>query len=376
MADKYYCYICDSVITEENKSDEHIILNAIGGHLHSYKVLCKDCNNRIGGGPDAKLAEDLSFFTDMLRVSKNRQNQHNQVMTDDEGHEIIVKDAGRNLKLRRPYINVSKGADTTTVNLAVRDKKELKAILDGLVKKGEIRHEDADAIMSKAEVTDHHPTLRTSNSISPEAFPSIIKSAVNLYVDKTGDVARVKHLVPYIEGKGDSNDVLYLHHFKELPYKTDRQQVTHMIHIEGSKETGLLYAMMEYFSIFVYIVVIDDNYSGKDINMSYSYDVVSSKEIERDFSCKLTLQNLEDFKNQPHEDYVKYLPYIQQRADDVLGIWESNTDKEMLHEIVNQTFSNYPEGCVITQNIIDDLEDNIMKFYEDKILRSFKLKKK
>ena len=42
---KYYCYICGSELTEENQSDEHIILNAIGGHLHSYSILCKKCNN-------------------------------------------------------------------------------------------------------------------------------------------------------------------------------------------------------------------------------------------------------------------------------------------------------------------------------------------
>lgn len=36
---KYHCYICGKEITEENKTDEHIILNAIGGHLHSDTIL-------------------------------------------------------------------------------------------------------------------------------------------------------------------------------------------------------------------------------------------------------------------------------------------------------------------------------------------------
>ena len=47
---KYYCYICDEELTDTNNSDEHIILNAIGGHLHSNKLLCKRCNNTLGAG--------------------------------------------------------------------------------------------------------------------------------------------------------------------------------------------------------------------------------------------------------------------------------------------------------------------------------------
>lgn len=72
---KYYCYIFGKEITAENRTDEHIILNAIGGHLHSYTIICKDCNTRMGESADAKLAEDLSFFTDMLKVRKNRQRR-------------------------------------------------------------------------------------------------------------------------------------------------------------------------------------------------------------------------------------------------------------------------------------------------------------
>lgn len=82
---KYYCYICENELTAQNKSDEHIILNAIGGHLHSDIIMCKDCNNRLGETADAKLAEDLSFFTDILRVKKNRQNAHHQIMNDESG---------------------------------------------------------------------------------------------------------------------------------------------------------------------------------------------------------------------------------------------------------------------------------------------------
>ena len=372
---KYYCYICGKEITAENRTDEHIILNAIGGHLRSYTIICRDCNTRMGETADAKLAEDLSFFTDMLKVRKNRQNRHNQVMTDDEGHEIIVDDGGRSLKLRRPYSVLDTKDGVTNVHIAARNEKELQGILSGYVQRGELTQAHMDEIMGKAKMEDHQPVLSKSNSISTEAFPSIIKSAANFYVDKTHDIARAQHLVPYIEGKADCKDVLYLHHFKTLPYKKERLQVTHMIHIEGSKDTGLLYAMMEYYSIYVYMVVIDNNYAGEDINMTYTWDVVAGQEVERDFRLPMTMKDLEDFRNQPHSQYVSFLPFVQKRADEVMAVWERANDHEDLHDAIEKAFSRFPEGCRLEPEMIAQVEQDVMDYFIKKINRSFKLRK-
>lgn len=374
MEEKYYCYICGKEITEQNKSDEHIILNAIGGHLHSNTIICNDCNNRMGETADAKLAEDLSFYTDMLKVKKNRQKRHNQVMKDDDGHEFIVEDGGRSLSLRKPYLVIDKKDNAKTVHLTARNMTELGGLLNSLIRSGDLTQEQADEITAKAKVTEHNPVLSKQTCISTEAFPSIIKSAANFYVDATHDIATVKPLVPYIEGKADTKDVLYLHHFKELPYHEEKGQITHMIHIEGSKETGLLYAMMEYYSIYVYIVVIDKNYTGEHVNMTYTWDVVAGKELKRDFSLPMTMKDLDDFRNQPHEEYVKYLPYIQKRADAVMAVWERDNDQQELHDVVEKAFGQFPEGCVLTPEIVAQIKHEVMDFFEKKIISSFRLK--
>lgn len=106
--EKYYCYLCGKELTDENKSDEHIILNAIGGHLHSYTLLCKECNSKLGEQADAKLAEDLSFFLDMLEIKKNRSNSHKQVMKDENGQEFVVHAAGAKYELRKPNVTFRK----------------------------------------------------------------------------------------------------------------------------------------------------------------------------------------------------------------------------------------------------------------------------
>lgn len=374
--EKYYCYICGDEITDNNCTDEHIILNALGGHLHSYTIICKKCNNRMGESADAKLAEDLSFYTDFLGIKKNRKHEHDQIMTDEDGHEIVVKNGGKSLALRKPYVSNEEKDGVREIKMTVRNVGELGGYLKGMVKRNELTQEQADEIFAKAKVTEHRSPLSKRIFISTEAFPSIIKSAANFYVDKTHDIATVKPLVPYIEGKGDCRDVLFLHHFKSLPYPEIKGQVTHMIHIEGAAKTGLLYAMMEYYSIYVYIVVIDRNYTGNDFNMTYAYDVVAGKEVDRQFTLPMTMKNLDDFNNLPHEEYLKYLPYIQKRADAVMAIWDTRKSHDELQEVIDKAFAKFPEGCVLTPDKIAVVEKDIVEYFEKKVFGAMDLKKK
>lgn len=363
---KYYCYICGSELTEENQSDEHIILNAIGGHLHSYSILCKKCNNDLGEKADSRLAEDLSFYTDMLKVRKNRQNPHKQIMMDKDGHEVVVKDAGRHLELRKPSIEIQKDGEGTHINVKARNKKEVSGLLRRLVKEGTVSQEDADKISSKAEIKKHKPVLTKRTVISEEAFPSIIKSAVNYYMDSYHDLNTIKQLIPYIKGEKDAKEVLFLHHFKDLPYITNSKEVTHMIHLEGHKETKLLYAMMEYYGIYVYIVVLNQNYQGPDINQTYAYDVIEGKKIERNFALTLTLKDLTDFRDLPNEEYLGYLPYIKNRADNVMKIWEQRNDADAVNSIINEVFGKYPDGTLITGEMINEVSEKVSQYLVEK----------
>lgn len=363
---KYYCYICGSELTEENQSDEHIILNAIGGHLHSHTILCKKCNNDLGEKADSRLAEDLSFFTDMLQVRKNRQNPHKQIMMDKDGHEVVVKDAGRYLELRKPSIKKGKSGEGTHVNITARNTKELSGLLRRLVKEGTVSQEDADKISSKAEIKKYKPVLTKRTVISEEAFPSIIKSAVNYYMDSYHDLNTIKQLIPYIKGEKDAKEVLFLHHFKDLPYITNSKEVTHMIHLEGHKETKLLYAMMEYYGIYVYIVVLNQNYQGPDINKTYAYDVIEGKKIERNFALTLTLKDLTDFRDLPNEEYLGYLPYIKNRADNVMKIWEQRNDADAVNSIINEVFGKYPDGTLITGEMIKEVSEKVSQYLVEK----------
>lgn len=48
------------------------------------------------------MAEDLSFYTDMLKVKKVRKNPHKQIMLDNEGREVAVYNAGEKKRIETP----------------------------------------------------------------------------------------------------------------------------------------------------------------------------------------------------------------------------------------------------------------------------------
>lgn len=137
----------------------------------------------------------------------------------------------------------------------------------------------------------------------------------------------------------------------------------------------MLYAMMEYYSIYVYMVVIDNNYNGEDINMTYTWDVVAGQEVNRAFRLPMTMKDLEDFRNQPHSQNETYLPFVQKRADEVMAVWERANDQEDLHDAIEQTFSKFPEGCKLEPGMLAQVEQEIIDFFIKKINRTFKLKR-
>ena len=64
---------------------------------------------------------------------------------------------------------------------------------------------------------------------------------------------------------------------------------------------------------------------------------------------------------------MKNLPYIKERCDRVMNIWQRRKDHEELSKTIEKAFGKYPDGCIITQEMISEIEDEIMKFIEKKL---------
>lgn len=74
------CYVCDVELIKENETEEHIILNAIGGKLKSKKLICKVCNSNFGGRIDDSLAKQLNPIANLLNIKRERGKPQNETV--------------------------------------------------------------------------------------------------------------------------------------------------------------------------------------------------------------------------------------------------------------------------------------------------------
>lgn len=98
------CKLCGKEITNENKSSEHIIHNAIGGILEDSYIYCKNCNAKYGTDQDKAFTNIFIPFVENLKIRKGRNSRGSKyygVMYDPEGNTYRVEyQAGkiRNIK--------------------------------------------------------------------------------------------------------------------------------------------------------------------------------------------------------------------------------------------------------------------------------------
>lgn len=90
-----YCAICDTLLSANNDSKEHVITEAIGGRLKVGGFICKSCNNDTGRTWDAKLASQLLPLSHVFGVTRQRGTTPALPITTTTGEKLTMKPDGR-----------------------------------------------------------------------------------------------------------------------------------------------------------------------------------------------------------------------------------------------------------------------------------------
>ena len=92
----FVCYLCRTPLNEMNKSEEHIIPNAIGGKLKSTNILCDECNNKLGKEIDESFNKIFSPFTKRIDMVRDRPDESKKIngrliLSENEKIEVSYK---------------------------------------------------------------------------------------------------------------------------------------------------------------------------------------------------------------------------------------------------------------------------------------------
>lgn len=366
------CYVCDNEINADNETDEHIIINAAGGRLKSKELICSKCNSDFGETIDGILAKQLNNLANMLMVKRHRGEPQPIIGDKQSTGEKYILEVGGKPKLTKPTIDKTVDGDKTNISIIARSEKELREILTGIARKKP--HFDIEKAMKTAQWREEYldEALHFQNVIGGnEVFRAVCKCATNFFIHKKGDVSQIKHLIPYIKGE-EEKEVVCLHYQENL-YELKPEESSHIIHLAGNQKESILYCYVDYFNTHKYLVLLNENYTGLDIKETYFFDIVNVTPIQREVTIdydRKTLLNF--FTNKDVKPFEKAKKSFDHSIALGLKRQDDHQRRELLERAIQNSLGKHPEGVPITEEMLNETIEKIMKNITPYLLRRMK----
>ena len=366
------CYVCNKEINIENETYEHIIINAAGGRLKSKELICKECNSDFGEKIDSELAKQLNSIANMLMIKRHRGEPQPIIAEKKSTGKKYKLNVGGKPIFNNPTIKKTVNGDSTNISIKARSEKELKKILKGIAKN--IQQFDVEEAMKSAQWKEEYfeEALHFQNQIGGEdVFRAVCKCAINYFIFKNGEPSQIKHLIPYIKGE-EEKDIVWMHYHDNI-YELAPDEASHIIHLVGNSEDKTLYCYVDYFNTYKYLVLLNDNYTGIDILETYYFDLINLEVIERDISINYDRETLLNFFS--NKD-TKHFERVKKSFDHSIALGLKRQDDfqrgKLIERAIQNSLGKYPEGIKITEEMINETVNEIIKNVTPYLLRRMK----
>jgi hypothetical protein len=277
------CSLCDTVITNENDTKEHIIPNAIGGRKKVRGFICKQCNNSTGHTWDNELAQQLSSMSLYFGILRERGDVQSKVFETTTGEKIQLNPDGT-LSIDKPKITIQESPKGAQFQISARTVKEAKMMRDGYLKKINKKYPDAiiEGFHEGMTFSKKYPngSMQFSDDFGGNlAGRSIVKTAVSYAVSIGISAQKCTNALQYLR---DENALACWGYYyaTDLVINRPEDQLLHCIGISGDPDEKLLLAYVEYFGFRRMIVCLDRNYSGDEIHSAYAINPITGKEVD------------------------------------------------------------------------------------------------
>lgn len=300
------CYYCRKKFDNKNvlPSKEHIIQNALGGHLHNKNILCKSCNNELEKLIDTPFIDILKpiyarlpFKTDRKSESPKLHGKHRKLEIpiiskdyrdspkkphyDSDNRILYAPTNDIGLQYKKKLINEGKISDNDRIIIRndLPGLKEYSFDLDNIVfKKGFLKIAVGFAVHCGIDPENLDLAINGDKSFvdQPMIIPYLPQSAINIYYDY-------------------NNDYYPIHLLKLMT--------------TNNKE---LYCHIELFSTFKFTVFLSKKYD-KIVKEFYIYDISNNQEIKtNDYISQFNQKLIRDSFLCPYSSFSDYLEYVNE----------------------------------------------------------------
>lgn len=150
-----------------------------------------------------------------------------------------------------------------------------------------------------------------SFSGSPGYFRAIAKICLNYYLTKGYAKQYCDTIKAYIRGENTEPGLFYYAPGNSTIHDLAENEVSHIVHLFGNKESGVLYAYIELFNMQNLIIIFSMDYDGKDIDVTYCRDVITNEELSKKISLELTREQLEQLRETSAAMEIKLFPRFE-----------------------------------------------------------------
>lgn len=334
------CALCDSAITAQNDSREHIIPNAIGGRKKIRRFICKRCNNESGRKWDDELTRQLSPLCLLLSIRRDSGKIRPHVFDTTTGEQVLLHADGRMTPARTRH---TKNEADQTRRIVARTEDEAKK----LIKKLKSRHPDAKVTVS--ETSEHFPGL-IGFTLSPgglTAGRSIVKSSLSIAVESGVNPKDCENARDYLLNERGEPCFGY---YYGPDLVVDRPDIPfHFVCVAGDPQTKQLLGYVELFGFHRMVVCLSEDYSGPELTNGYAVNPLDGTELPLTANLSLTKQNIRDAY-----DYKIFDDRVYSMAIDRLMAIASQRSFEKAREgVVDAAVEHATRNC----GTIDDQTD-------------------
>jgi hypothetical protein len=286
------CILCGVSLSKENDSEEHVVINAIGGRYKVSGVLCFSCNKGTGEKWDSALARDLQSLGLLVGVKRDRGALPSLPVKNLEGEQLLLHADGSMSPAKVTFSERVDESGGVKIELVARSSEELRKILKGVKRKHP--NFDLDLALSEAEeqfIYSSSPIDLSLDFGGPLSGRSLVKSALCFAV-ANGVAPR----------DCDSAKKYLLNHNEEacFGYWYDRDIVLarpegvpiHCVAVSNLGTDGQLLGYVEFFGVRRMVVCLAEKYVGTSIHAIYCIDPRSSEKIAIEFDLGLSADDV------------------------------------------------------------------------------------
>lgn len=287
---------CGNQLTKDTATDEHVILNAIGGRKTVTGFICNTCNSKTGSSWDAELAGQLNPLSLLLGIKRQRGIVPSQKFPTSSGGAVELH-FDRGMWITRPSYELTTHGNMNHLHIRARSEKELARMFRGFQRKyPSLRKVSVDDVLSTARVRSHYNPDFVQIPVEiggREAGRSLVKSALALVHDAGVDPKMCDFALNYLTAE-DVQPCFGYYYSRDKDLVTNRPagKFFHCVYVKGNPESGTILGYVEFYGLHRMVLCLSKSFFGEAFTNLYAIDPIRGEELLLDIDLNLSISDI------------------------------------------------------------------------------------